>query len=169
MDLGERLQSVRKRRGVTQRELVERSGVSLSYVRKIEQGERDDARIETLRRLAVALACPLTALIGPGRDRAGFCRGRRDVAGDANRADVGAGAGQSTEVSERGLEAVLADATRLYHDNRYEKLALLLPRLIEDGNAAAVRHAVTEFAALVTPSRVYPRGYQWPAIEMGKA
>ncbi|MFI5716929.1 helix-turn-helix domain-containing protein [Nocardia sp. NPDC051750] len=50
MDLGERLQSVRKRRGVTQRELAGRSGVSLSYVRKIEQGERDDARVETLRR-----------------------------------------------------------------------------------------------------------------------
>ncbi|WP_280300637.1 helix-turn-helix domain-containing protein [Nocardia abscessus] len=42
MDLGERLQTVRKRRGLTQRELAESSRVSLSLIRKIEQGERDD-------------------------------------------------------------------------------------------------------------------------------
>ncbi|MGK8466690.1 helix-turn-helix domain-containing protein [Nocardia cyriacigeorgica] len=64
-DLGERLQSIRKRRGLTQRELAETAGVSFSLVRKVEQGERDDVRIDTLRRLAVALDCPLTALLGP--------------------------------------------------------------------------------------------------------
>ncbi|WP_280440342.1 helix-turn-helix domain-containing protein [Nocardia cyriacigeorgica] len=68
MDLGERLQSIRKRRGLTQRELAESAAVSLSLVRKVEQGERDDARIDTLRRLAVALGCPLTALLGPAPD-----------------------------------------------------------------------------------------------------
>ncbi|WP_433682232.1 helix-turn-helix domain-containing protein [Nocardia sp. CA-119907] len=54
-DLGERLQSVRKRRGLTQRELAQASNVSVSLVRKIEQGERDDTRIETLRRMAAAM------------------------------------------------------------------------------------------------------------------
>lgn len=63
-DLGQRLQSVRKRRGLTQRELAVNSAVSVSLIRKIEQRERDDTRIETLRRLAVALGCPLT--VPPG-------------------------------------------------------------------------------------------------------
>ncbi|WP_280296687.1 helix-turn-helix domain-containing protein [Nocardia abscessus] len=65
MDLGERLQTVRKRRGLTQRELAESSRVSLSLIRKIEQGERDDIRMDTLRRFAVALGCPVTVLLGP--------------------------------------------------------------------------------------------------------
>jgi transcriptional regulator with XRE-family HTH domain len=64
-DLGERLRSVRKRSGLTQRELADSSGVSLSLIRKIEQGERDDTRMQTLRRIAVAMSCPLSALLGP--------------------------------------------------------------------------------------------------------
>ncbi|WP_280400087.1 helix-turn-helix domain-containing protein [Nocardia carnea] len=46
MDLGERLQNIRKRRGLTQRELAEAAGVSLSLIRKLEQGERV-ARIDS--------------------------------------------------------------------------------------------------------------------------
>ena len=38
--LGERLQSIRKRRGLSQRELAGRSGVSVSLIRQIEQGAR---------------------------------------------------------------------------------------------------------------------------------
>src|SRR5687768_14846205 len=70
-NLGERLRAVRKRRGLTQRELASLSGVSLSLVRKLEQGEREDTRLETLRRLAAALRVPTTELIvrsGDGTD-----------------------------------------------------------------------------------------------------
>ncbi|WP_433730480.1 hypothetical protein ACQP0C_03525 [Nocardia sp. CA-129566] len=54
-DLGERVRSVRKRRGLTQ--AGARAGFErlVSLVRKIEQGRRDDTRIETLRRMAAAM------------------------------------------------------------------------------------------------------------------
>lgn len=133
MDLGERLQSIRKRHGLTQRELAESAGVSLSLVRKVEQGERDDARIDTLRRLAVALGCPLTALLGPAPTIL-----EDDVAGGLwapTRAALREPA-EDLAVPASGLEAVLAHATRLYHDNEYDQLARILPRVIRDGKAA---------------------------------
>ncbi|MGA6203552.1 hypothetical protein ACPESR_02205 [Nocardia testacea] len=33
-------------------------------------------------------------------------------------------------------------------------------------HADAVRHAITDVAALVTPVRVYPRGYRWPVVQL---
>lgn len=137
MDLGERLQSVRKRRGLTQRELAESSGVSLSLIRKIEQGERGDTRMDTLRRLAVALDCPLTVLLGPnpeppqGNSGGELWTPTRDALASMRDAPTAA-----EPVSVRSLEAALSHATRLYHDNEYERLARVLPRLIEDANSA---------------------------------
>ncbi|MFC9157791.1 helix-turn-helix domain-containing protein [Streptomyces bauhiniae] len=61
--LGEHLRNTRKRRGLTQRELSERSGVSLSLIQKLEQGERNNTRLETARQLAHALNIPTTRLI----------------------------------------------------------------------------------------------------------
>ncbi|NEW30130.1 M20 family metallopeptidase [Nocardia cyriacigeorgica] len=36
------------------------------------------------------------------------------------------------------------------------------------GHADAVRHMITGVAALITPVRVYPRGYRWPVAEAGE-
>ncbi|WP_433665707.1 helix-turn-helix domain-containing protein [Nocardia sp. CA-136227] len=129
-DLGQRLQSVRKRRGLTQRELAANSAVSVSLIRKIEQGERDDTRIETLRRLAVALGCPLTALIGPApgapesRDGELWAATRRAI--DAPRPDVAV-----EPHTEQAVAESLVAAMRFYHDNRYELLARVLPDLVD--------------------------------------
>ncbi|ONM49600.1 helix-turn-helix domain-containing protein [Nocardia donostiensis] len=151
MDLGERLQAVRKRRGLTQRELAELSGVSLSLMRKIEQGERDDTRMDTLRRFAVALRCPLTALLGPNPSppdddgNGELWLPTREALASLQDAET------SEPVPARSLEAALAHATRLYHDNEYERLARLLPRLIEDGNSAPplLRSRVLQLAGSV--------------------
>ncbi|WP_459549915.1 hypothetical protein [Nocardia sp. X0981] len=35
-------------------------------------------------------------------------------------------------------------------------------------HADAVRHAITDIAALVTPMQVYPRGYRWPVVHMDR-
>ncbi|MFF0633025.1 helix-turn-helix domain-containing protein [Nocardia sp. NPDC004151] len=129
-DLGQRLQAVRKRRGLTQRELAANSAVSVSLIRKIEQGERDDTRIETLRRLAVALGCPLTAFIGaaPRAPESGdgelWAATRRAI--DAPRPDVAV-----EPHAEEAVAESLAAAVRLYHDNRYEPLARVLPDLVD--------------------------------------
>jgi DNA-binding XRE family transcriptional regulator len=66
--LGERIREVRKRRGLSQRELAGLSGVSVSLIRKLEQSERQDARLETLRKIAAALRVPTTMLL-PGQEQ----------------------------------------------------------------------------------------------------
>src|SRR5713226_7693292 len=63
--LGQRIASVRKRCGLTQRELAEASGLSVSLIRKLEQGERDDGgiRLETAHKLAITLRVPTSTLV----------------------------------------------------------------------------------------------------------
>ncbi|MFC3964256.1 helix-turn-helix domain-containing protein [Nocardia jiangsuensis] len=144
--LGELLRSVRVRRGMTQRELAAAAGISLSLVRKVEQGERTSARMDTLRRFAVALNCPLTALLGPEPAPS------EDVAAAeiwTPTRDALAALGPGTEpAAHPGMESVLAYATRLYHDNEYEQLASVLPPLIEDSGTATplIRSRVLQLA-----------------------
>ncbi|MFI9411672.1 helix-turn-helix domain-containing protein [Nocardia gamkensis] len=134
-DLGERLRSVRKRSGLTQRELADSSGVSLSLIRKIEQGERDDTRMQTLRRLAVAMSCPLSALLGP--DPRLPESGNGELWQPARQALVTTAGSQSIDPQpERSMYESLAAAVKLYHDNEYEQLARVLPQLIADGREA---------------------------------
>lgn len=52
--IGDRLREARKRCGLTQRELAQQSGVSVSLIRKLEQGDYDNGvRLETVRKMAV--------------------------------------------------------------------------------------------------------------------
>ncbi|MFI2281940.1 helix-turn-helix domain-containing protein [Nocardia beijingensis] len=134
-DLGERLRSVRKRSGLTQRELAQSSGVSLSLIRKIEQGERDDTRIQTLRRLAVAMGCPLSALLGPTPGRPENGGGELWLPTRQALASIADGHAAETP-AERSMNESLVAAVKLYHDNEYEQLSRLLPHLIHDGRAA---------------------------------
>jgi transcriptional regulator with XRE-family HTH domain len=60
---GQRIQSVRKRRGLTQTELARAAGLSSSLIRKLEQGTIADTRLETARKIAVALRVPTTVLV----------------------------------------------------------------------------------------------------------
>lgn len=57
--------------------------------------------------------------------------------------------------------------------------ALILCEAVMEHNAAAVvvpsfehadavRHAITDIAALVTPMRVYPLGYRWPVVDLDR-
>ena len=61
--IGERIRSVRKRRGLTQQGLAGLADVSASLIRKLEQDARRDVRLETLRKIAVALKVPTTSLM----------------------------------------------------------------------------------------------------------
>jgi transcriptional regulator with XRE-family HTH domain len=65
-DAGGKVRSARKRRGLTQQDLGRLSGVSVSLIRKLEQGEYGNLRLETLHKLATALNVPTSALVtGP--------------------------------------------------------------------------------------------------------
>ncbi|TLF98233.1 hypothetical protein FEK35_25985 [Nocardia cyriacigeorgica] len=50
------------------------------------------------------------------------------------------------------------------HISEHDAVAVIVPSF---GHADAVRQVVTGAAALITPVRVYPRGYRWPALEAG--
>jgi transcriptional regulator with XRE-family HTH domain len=61
--IGARLREIRKRRGLTQRELADASGVSISTIRLLEQEEVHDTRVETAHKLAIALRVTTSRLL----------------------------------------------------------------------------------------------------------
>lgn len=134
--IGERLQSVRKRRGLSQRQLAQESDVSLSVIRKLEQGERSSARTATLRSLAVALDVPTMVLLGdnpeppPPTDDAIWAPVRQALAEPADSETLEPG-------TEHGLADALTAAVKLYHDNGYDDLSRVLPGLIRDAQSAS--------------------------------
>src|SRR5450756_2209168 len=64
--LAERIRSVSRRRGPTQGDLAASVLVSLSLVKKLEQGTIEDVRLETLHKFAIVLKVPTSHLVvGP--------------------------------------------------------------------------------------------------------
>ncbi|MEV0345706.1 helix-turn-helix transcriptional regulator [Nonomuraea sp. NPDC050680] len=63
--LGDNLARIRVSKGFTQEELEERSGVSVSTIRKLEQNDRKSTRVSTLRKLAQALDVRTSELFRP--------------------------------------------------------------------------------------------------------
>lgn len=130
--MGDRVREVRKRRGLSQRELASAAEVSLSLVKKLEQGERGDVRLETLRKLAAAMGVPTTTLMPttiepePGAPDAAMWEPVREALTHPQRAKA------PEPVTERGLADALLAAVKLYHDNRYDQLARVLPGLLTD-------------------------------------
>ncbi|MFC5182018.1 helix-turn-helix domain-containing protein [Actinomadura harenae] len=131
--VGERLQSVRKRRGLTQRELAQASGISVSLIRQLEQGVRDDTRLETARKLAVALRVRTSELIvrpdADGADPSTVEQWTR-----VRRALERRPSGQPSELpTVKGVDEVLSrEAVPLYRKTRWADLALIFPTLLRD-------------------------------------
>ncbi len=67
VEIGKRLQNLRRRKGLSQGELAERSGISRASITNLERGGAGDVRAETLARLAAALEVDLTALVAERR------------------------------------------------------------------------------------------------------
>ncbi|UCM87027.1 helix-turn-helix domain-containing protein [Streptomyces marincola] len=62
--IGDRIARLRRRRDLTQERLAEQSGLSVDTVRKLEQGQRQTARLATLNALARALDVAPSVLVG---------------------------------------------------------------------------------------------------------
>ncbi|MGW0819949.1 helix-turn-helix domain-containing protein [Streptomyces sp. NPDC002845] len=138
-NIGKRLQEVRKRRGMTQRQLASESGVSLSLIRKLGQGERDDTRLETARRLAGALRVPTTSLIAEyedGNDAAPGASERWEAVRRALVAPVGAD-GPSEEPTVDGVRTAVESALPLFSRDRFAELSVVLPPLLRDADLVA--------------------------------
>ncbi len=63
--LKERLKDLREKAGLTQQQVAERAGVSISIVTKIEYGLTEDPRWSTMVALARGLGCSVADLVDP--------------------------------------------------------------------------------------------------------
>ena len=132
LPIGERLRDVRKRHGISQRELAKASGVSLSLIRKLEQGDVQDTRLETARRLAVALRVPTTKLLtrddsSPGQPVEPWRPLQQAVEAPA--------AQPEDEPTMDGVRSSVAAVRAAYFENRMADLSGLLAPLLRDADA----------------------------------
>lgn len=161
--IGDRIQALREFRDITQDELARRSGVSVDTIRKLEQGVRESARINTLRNLARALDVQLERLVGqttvtqqltghggllPLRDAIQDPGSRPGVLGDANLEDPPG--------PDEWAQQVQA-ATAAYWAGGYSALASTLPTLLRDGRATAREHDTEGVWKHLAPSTSWRR------------
>ncbi|MGR3936455.1 helix-turn-helix domain-containing protein [Streptomyces sp. BRA346] len=136
--IGARLREIRKRRRLTQRGLSEASGVSLSWIRKLEQGEQQDTRLETARKLAAALGVSTTRLIAEHREDSAddLTMARWEPVRQALCAPMPhAGSGQ--EPTLKGVDEALTAALPFFSGDRFADLRPVLPPLLRDVDALA--------------------------------
>ncbi|MEU4367580.1 helix-turn-helix domain-containing protein [Micromonospora chersina] len=145
---GENLARIRRQSTLTQEQLAERASVSVETIRKLEQGTRESARLDTLHALARALGVPTTALLGDASQAA--ARGEPDhrpLSLAAIRRAVApvyglTGTPLAPPVDEPPaaldvLRARLRAADRAYQSNDYARALADLPPLLLDVRAAA--------------------------------
>ncbi len=143
--LGKNLRESRRRGGYSQEELAERSNLSVSTIRKIEQG--GSARIETLHTLARTLGIETSSLfgakapepVGPDeeKNKVSLLRLRQVLTpgiGINGKIDADSSL-QSTGTSSDDLRGELVHATTLYHADEFESMALILPEMILTANS----------------------------------
>jgi transcriptional regulator with XRE-family HTH domain len=132
---GDRIRSVRKRRGMTQRELATAAGLSYSTVKKLEQGDYGGVRMETLHKLALALRVP-TSVLAAGPDAEAPERADVEQWAPVRRALEGRpdGAEPDEEPTLDGLQSAFSAAVPLLIANRYEDVRTMLPGLLRDAD-----------------------------------
>lgn len=178
--IGDRIRSLREFRDLTQEELADRAGGYLDTIKKLEQNQRQSARINTLRAIARALDVQLERLVGQATvtqqlaDDGGLIALRDAIQ------DVGALPGVPADddleepPGEHAWVDSVQDATRQYWAGAYSELAGTLPLLLRDGRAVA-RQTPTErvwrqlalayqLAACLTTQAGHP-DWAWAAVE----
>ncbi len=133
--LADNVRKYRRAAGLTQESLAESAGVSLSVVRKVEQG--GDARVETLHALARALGVSTSALfatetpkpvIGDESNRQYLVELRRALMPPVGMSATEAESGDTGELSV--LREEIDSCHALYQSDRYSSVARSLPRLL---------------------------------------
>ncbi len=79
MDLGNAIRFCRTQKGMTQRELAQRAGLSASYISLLEQNKRDPV-FSTIETLAAQLSVPTSILLFLAADRAELSALDRELA-----------------------------------------------------------------------------------------
>lgn len=180
--LGDTVRAYRRTAGWTQERLAEESGLSLGTVRNIEQ--RGHARLDTLSQVAQAFDVPTSALFAPGVPHP---VGEHDSANrqllaslrQALMPPVGIAGETLADPDEAAeLPAIrrsIEDALSLYNSDRYESVALMLPGLLRQADAAVLvaeeeerqreavlvrAHALLLAGKYLTQVRQYDMAYQ---------
>lgn len=180
-DLGETIRAHRRRAGLSQEQLAEESGLSVSVVRKLEQGGQ--ARVDTLHRIAQSLGVHTSALFAAGEPLPVQEDGRNRQLLSQLRQVLMPPVGISSEaVADPGqveplpeIRRRIEDGLKLYATDRYDSVAKMLPGLLrsssatvaaaEEGGdqreAALVRaHALLLAGKYLTQVRQYDMAYQ---------
>ncbi|WP_432864894.1 helix-turn-helix domain-containing protein [Microbispora rosea] len=132
--IGERIRSVRKRRGLTQQGLADLAGVSASLIRKLEQDARRDVRLETLRKISVALKVPTTSLM-IRHDAEPADEQTLDLWGPVRRALYSLEGPPLEAPTREGLGSALESSMPLWKQDRYSQIATMLPMMLRDADA----------------------------------
>lgn len=157
--LGQRVQRVRKLRGLTQRELAARAGIGLKTLQVVEQ-DAAPVRASTIHAIAKTLHVTTDSLDGPGEDRPdwpGFPDPlTADPWQDVRTAMYQPGERPGDQPSERDVLRRLRRLMPLLAANRYEDARAQLPALIEDSAAlgrTAQSRVLNATAWLLTQTR----------------
>ncbi|MFZ3595018.1 helix-turn-helix domain-containing protein [Streptomyces sp. BH104] len=141
--IGDHIRLLREFRDKTQEELAERSGVSVDTIRKLEQGVRQSARINTLRNLARALDVQLERLLGQPTVTEQLTEDGGLIALRDAIQDIDALPGVPVDGDEEEPPAAevwatsIRQATGQYWAGDYSELSATLPMLLRDGRAVA--------------------------------
>ncbi|MFE7545561.1 helix-turn-helix domain-containing protein [Streptomyces platensis] len=164
---GQNVKTVRKRRGLTQRELADASGVSLSTIRKLEQGDREGARLETLRKLAIALQVPTMRLVGaPREDGTSPQTSDRWAAVKSALERPPWASGVEDELpTVTGVHSALQEALPLFTGDRLTQLSVLLPSLLRDADALGPQGRTVRMRLLQLSGWLMVQTRQFPAAE----
>jgi transcriptional regulator with XRE-family HTH domain len=166
--VGDRVRDVRKRRGLSQRQLADLSGVSISLIRKLEQDDYGNVRLETLHKLAATLRIPTTALAtesdadGPDKQEVQqWAAVRRALEGRVD------GAEPAEEPTAAGLATAFDSAVLAVLESRHADVRASLPDLLRDADtlvAVSVNGAETQARRLRSQIRqmtTYMMGQTW--------
>ncbi|MER7167983.1 helix-turn-helix transcriptional regulator [Micromonospora sp. NPDC000207] len=132
--LGRQLRAHRVRRRMTQGELASAAGVSTDLVRKLEQGQRQSAGLDSIAKLAGALDITMADLLDKPRVLAG---GEDGELGALRRAVLGVAPLDQEPPTLTELRTVLAGLWQTYWTGRYAYLARELPPRISQARALA--------------------------------
>ncbi|MFI5473241.1 helix-turn-helix domain-containing protein [Streptomyces cacaoi] len=141
--IGDRIRSLREFRDLTQEELAARAEVHVDTIRKLEQGQRQSARINTLRALARALDVQLERLVGQPtvtqqlQDDGGLLELRDAIQDIGALPGVPALEDLEDPPNEQAWTDAVRDATSTYWRGDYSQLSSSLPLLLRDGRAVA--------------------------------
>ncbi|MCF6470643.1 helix-turn-helix transcriptional regulator [Nonomuraea sp. MG754425] len=141
--LGDRLASLRRLADLTQEELAELSGVSVDVVRKLEQRRKHSARLPTLHALAKGLGTEVSALVGdpPAVPSNGHAESpqlvalRRAIMPPLFAPPPERDAAESLSLPL--LRSEISEGWTLYHSAEFDRLADVLPGMIEDARLIA--------------------------------